>query len=296
MKREEDHVAFCGSCDFSADSSAAVVEHAETVHPTEPTSPGPCGRCKRGERVAGKRVCAECLPKLCAIIAGGRRVLEAKAETTATHRTCSRCKTPKLHRDFGTCPSKDRRRRLLLTICRECRTSAEGRRRRAHGQPPMRRREERDGKLRCNRCADWFPRSGFPTTGKSGGVDSWCRECKRAANQARRSMGNSLCECGEVKDPGEEACAACTEIDGVTQTEGTLISALRVLGGEAQMAAIVEDIGGDINEDPNGAGYRRAYRGLAALRSHGLAETRMDKVEAAGTGGEIATHRLRRAR
>ena len=55
----------------------------------------------------------------------------------------------------------------------------------------------------------------------------------------------------------------------------------------------VEDIGGDINEDHRtGAGFRRAYRGIAALREQGRTETTYEGKE----GATLATHRLRERR
>jgi hypothetical protein len=78
-----------------------------------------------------------------------------------------------------------------------------------------------------------------------------------------------LCECSRPKVPKREACESCLDKDGRTAEERDVISALRVLGGHAQMAAIVEDIGGSLHEGHDGPGHRRAYRGLARLRQRG---------------------------
>jgi hypothetical protein len=78
------------------------------------------------------------------------------------------------------------------------------------------------------------------------------------------------CECGNRKVPIEEACSSCLDKDGRTAEERDVISALRVHGGHAMLASIVEDMAGSIHEAHNGAGHRRAYRGLARLRERGL--------------------------
>jgi hypothetical protein len=44
-----------------------------------------------------------------------------------------------------------------------------------------------DGHKRCSKCREWHPLSNFASKPHlSSGLDSWCRDCKRAANRAWR--------------------------------------------------------------------------------------------------------------
>jgi hypothetical protein len=88
-------------------------------------------------------------------------------------------------------------------------------------------------------------------------------------SQEPGDLQSSICDCSRPKVPGDEACPACFALDGFTAAERDITSALRVLGGSAQLSTLIEDLGYGIDEETNGPGYRKAMRGLAELRARG---------------------------
>jgi hypothetical protein len=101
------------------------------------------------------------------------------------------------------------------------------------------------------------------------------------------------CECSRPKNPRDIACGTCLDKDGRSAEEYDVTSALRVHGGHAQLASIVEDIGGTINEDKNGPTHRRAYRGLSRLRSQGVITSVAEYPETSGARDPYALQRAK---
>jgi len=71
---------------------------------------------------------------------------------------------------------------------------------------------------------------------------------KRIARETFRNLSGLRqpgleCECGNAKQDGDVACARCLVLDGSEQIAATVISAFRVLGYEATLAALTDEAG-----------------------------------------------------
>lgn len=167
-------------------------------------------------------------------------------------------------------------------LCRRChraekrlRRKRETARRLAAQRRTVRAEERQDvdaGRIKhCNVCGPRGLSAFSCETARPDGLANRCRDCWsawRAASKLR--AGISVCVCGGAKADTESTCSRCRFLDGETRTEQEVIMALRMLGGAAVIAAIVECLDGKTEESR----YRNFYRAATPLVERG----RLEKV------------------
>lgn len=182
----------------------------------------------------------------------------------AGYKTCRRCSQLLPLARFSTRASQ----------CNPCRGQAikESAWRRGLRKPAVVRKPAPEGFACCTKCEEMKPLGDFVMDKRIGKPYSRCKRCeankmmgKRIARETFRNLSGLRqpgleCECGNAKQDGDVACARCLVLDGSEQIAATVISAFRVLGYEATLAALTDEAGVD---------ERNVYRGLKLLKEWG---------------------------
>lgn len=119
----------------------------------------------------------------------------------------------------------------------------------------------------CLDCEEIKPETAeffYPRGKNSTKFHSLCRLCDKARKRVSYAMlkcerGGEECECGAVKASGDASCQRCLEMDGCGAV-GSIVSALRVLGGSATFEALTDEMG---------IATRNVFRAIAEAKKAG---------------------------